>query len=88
MADDKRTLQAALRGCARPFEDARMVFIRDTLAVDRLWVSPNLRQAVDDHPRLSVVDEVPLAFAKQGNMSSPWQLSEVVLPQPADAVPA
>jgi hypothetical protein len=88
MADDKRTLQAALRGCAQPFEDARMVFIRDTLAVDHLWVSPNLRQAVEDHPRLSVVGEVPLSFAKQGNMSSPWQLSEVVLPQPVEAVPA
>jgi hypothetical protein len=88
MADDKRTLQAALRGCARPFDEARMVFIRDTLSVDHLWVSPNLRQAVEEHPRLSVVGEVPLAFAKQGNMSSPWTLSETELPQPAMPVHA
>lgn len=86
MPDDKRVLQVALRGCARPFEDARMVFIRDTLTVDHLYVSPNLRQAVEDHPRLTLVDEVPLSFGPQGNMSSPWSLSEVVLPSPL-AVP-
>jgi len=87
MPDDKRTLQVALRGCARPYEDARMVFIRDTLTVDHLWVSPNLREAVEAHPRLSIVGEVPLSFAKKGNMNSPWKLSETELPQPAIAVP-
>ena len=88
MPDDKRTLQAALRGCARPFDEARMVFIQDTLAVDHLWVSPNLRDAVEEHPRLTIVGEVPLAFAAKGNMRSPWALSEVDLPQPAIAEPA
>lgn len=88
MPDDKRTLQAALRGCARPFDEARMVFIQDTLAVDHLWVSPNLRDAVEEHPRLTIVGEVPLSFAAKGNMSSPWTLSEVDLPQPAIAEPA
>jgi hypothetical protein len=87
MPDDMKALQVAVRGCARGFEDARMVFIRDTLSVDRLWVSPNLRQAVEEHPRLSIVGEVPLAFAKKGNMTSPWKLSETELPQPAVAVP-
>jgi hypothetical protein len=86
MPDDERALQVALRGCARPFEDARMVFIRDTLTVDHLFVSPNLRQAVEDHPRLTLLDEVPLAFGKHGNMNSPWSLSEVVLPT-TQAVP-
>ena len=83
MPDDKRTLQVALRGCARPFDEARMVFIRDTLTVDHLWVSPNLREAVEEHPRLTLLDEVPLAFGVKNNMTSPWALSEVVLPQPA-----
>src|SRR5690606_33109631 len=87
LPDDKRTLQVAMRGCAREFDEARMVFIRDTLSVDRLWVSPNLRQAVEDHPRLSIVGEVPLSFATKGNMSSPWSLSETILPQPSQAVP-
>jgi hypothetical protein len=82
MADDKAALMTALRGCARPFADARMVFIKDTLSVDHLWVSPNLRQAVEEHPRLKIVGEVPLAFGPQGNLQSPWQLSTVELPTP------
>jgi hypothetical protein len=65
-----------------------MVFIRDTLTVDHLWVSPNLRQAVEEHPRLTISGEVPLSFAAKGNMLSPWKLSETELPQPAVAVPA
>ena len=59
-----------------------MVFIRDTLSVDKLWVSPNLRAAVEAHPRLKIVDEIPLAFGAQGNMQSPWKLSTVDLPKP------
>jgi hypothetical protein len=88
MPDDKRTLQVAMRGCARAYEEARMVFIRDTLSVDHLWVSPNLRQAVEEHPRLTLAGEVPLSFAKKGNMISPWTMSETELPLPAVAVPA
>ena len=65
----------ALRGCAVPQETARMVFIRDTLTVNTLWVSPSLRTEVEQHPRLSIVGEVPLAFSPDGVMSSPWALS-------------
>ena len=74
MADDRRALQVSIRGCARPAEDARMVFIQDTLAVQRLWVSPNLRSAVEAHPRLSIAEEIPLAFGAKGAMASPWNL--------------
>ena len=73
LADDERALQAAVRGCAEPPHDARMVFIRDTLSLERFFVSPSLRQAVEDHPRLRVVEEIPLRF-EQGTMVSPWQL--------------
>jgi hypothetical protein len=44
------------------------------LAVDRLWVSPSLRAAVEAHPRLSIVREIPLTFGAQGAMESPWAL--------------
>ena len=74
MADDRRALQVAVRGCARPAEDARMVLIQDTLTVDRLWVSPNLGDAVEAHPKLSIVGEVPLSFDASGTMKSPWSL--------------
>jgi hypothetical protein len=75
MADDRRAISVALRGCAVPQETARMVFIRDTLTVNTLWVSPSLRGEVEQHPRLSIVDEVPLAFSDAGVMTSPWALS-------------
>ncbi len=75
MPDDKRALEVALRGCAQPQADARMVFIRDTLTVDQLWVSPNLRQAVEEHPRLSLIEEVPLQFGVDGAMLCPWKLA-------------
>ncbi len=60
MPDDRRAIMAALRGCAYPPETARMVFIRDTLTLDKLFVSPSLRQAVEEHPRLSLAGEIPL----------------------------
>jgi hypothetical protein len=74
MADDRRALQVALRGCGTTAEAARLVFIQDTLKLDRLWVSSNLRPAVEAHPRLAVVGETPLSFAANGTMVSPWQL--------------
>jgi hypothetical protein len=74
MADDRRALQVAMRGCGQTPEAARMVLIRDTLTLDRLWVSPSLRAEVEAHPRLSIVDESPLAFDAGGVMTSPWQL--------------
>ena len=77
MPDDRRALQVALRGCAVPPDQARMVFIRDTLSLEHFFVSPSLRQAVLDHPRLTLADEVPMNFGTAGNMLSPWALSAV-----------
>lgn len=76
MPSDRAAIEVGVRGCARPQADARMVFIRDTLTVDHLWVSPNLRQAVEAHPRLSIIEEVPLEFTANGVMRCPWALSE------------
>lgn len=74
MADDRRAIQAALRGCGEEQENARLVFLRDTLTLDRLWVSPSLRSQVEAHPRLKIVDETPLAFGDHGAMCSPWKM--------------
>lgn len=75
MPGDKQALQVAVRGCAVPnYDDVRMVFIRDTLTLDRLWVSPNMRPLVEAHPRLQVVEETPLAFNDAGIMVNPWEL--------------
>lgn len=74
MADDRRALQAAVRGCARPWETACIAFIRDTLTLNTLWVSPSFQTEVEEHPRLTIVGEVPLSFNDQGAMATPWQL--------------
>jgi hypothetical protein len=74
MPDDRRALQVAVRCCGQPEADARLVLIRDTLTLDRLWVSHSLRPAVEAHPRLAITEEVPLAFDADGTMTRPWRL--------------
>lgn len=78
MADDERALHVAVRGCAEPPDEAKMVFIRDTLSLEHFYVSPSLRETVEAHPRLKIVDEVPLSF-EDGVMCSPWQMEPAKL---------
>ena len=56
----------------------RLVFIRDTLSLDRLWVSANLREFVEEYPQLEVVAHRPLTFSPDGSMKSPWDLETVI----------
>ncbi|MEM7530740.1 MAG: DUF2088 domain-containing protein [Chloroflexota bacterium] len=74
MPNDQQAIQLALRGAATPLHDARIVMIPNTLQLDKLWVSTNLRTDIDAHPRLTFDDECPLAFDEQGMMTSPWQM--------------
>jgi hypothetical protein len=74
MADDQRALQAASHCCAVPQPATRMVFLEDTLHVQRLWISPALRSAAEAHPRLRIVGECPLAFTPAGALASPWRM--------------
>ncbi|MCB0161918.1 MAG: hypothetical protein KDD83_27455, partial [Caldilineaceae bacterium] len=76
MPNDRQTLNVAMRGCAVPPDEARLVFIRDTLTLDRIYVSPSLRAAVEAHPRLTITGEVPLQFDDNGVMCSPWEMGE------------
>ncbi len=75
LPNDKQALQVALLGCGNLSEAARLVFIRNTLTLDRLWVSPSLRSAIEGQARLSIIDERPLAFTDDGTMMSPWQMA-------------
>ncbi len=74
LPDDRRALMVAMRGCGMPDENVRMVFIENTLMLERIWVSPNLRAEVEAHPRLRVLSEISLEFDARGIMQSPWQL--------------
>ena len=75
MPADEQSLQVAIRGCARPPEEARMVFIQNTLFVDEFFASPSLLEEIEAHPRLSVTSEHPLSFSEVGVMASPWELN-------------
>ena len=70
---DQRAIQYAIRGCGQPWETARLMFIRNTLAMDEFWTSPSLRTEIEGHERLSIVGETPLTFMN-GLMTCPWQL--------------
>jgi hypothetical protein len=74
LPSDQEALQVSLRCCGQPQATARIVLIRDTLTLDKLWVSPSLRPAIEAHERLSVIDEVPLNFDAAGAMTSPWEM--------------
>lgn len=75
MPADEQSLQVAIRGCARRPEEARMVFIKNTLMVDEFYASPSLREEIENHSRLSIESEQPLAFSGSGVMASPWRLN-------------
>lgn len=76
LADDRRVLQVALHCCGQPPSAARLVFIQDTLALDRLWISSSLRPVVEARPHVTIVEEIPLAFTANGTMASPWSFKD------------
>jgi len=77
LADDRQTIQAAVRGCGQPQQETvRLVFIHDTLSLDRFWVSPSLRETVEAQSGLKVVETAPLRFDETGRMVDPWELGD------------
>ena len=64
-----------MRGRGQPYEAARIVLMRDTLTLDQLWASPSLGPAVEAHPRISALEEIPFTFSQDGTMTSPWRLT-------------
>lgn len=72
--NDQSALGVSLHNCGYPLGEVRLVFIRDTLTLTRLWVSTNLREFVEGHPQLEVVACRPLTFSPDGSMKSPWDL--------------
>ena len=68
MASDRQAIQAALRTSTLPDPaDVRLAWIRDTLAVDHLWVSANLAAVVAERPGVTVTGPPqPLRFDAAG----------------------
>jgi hypothetical protein len=74
-ASDAECLQAALRMCGASDESARMVRVRNTLALDRLLVSEAFASELRDRDDLRVIGPASRwAFDETGNLdpSSPW----------------
>ena len=64
----------SLRVCGQPQATALMVFMHDTLTLDEMWISPSLRAEAEAHPRIEILNELPLGFDADGTMTSPWAL--------------
>ena len=76
MPDDRKAIQAAVRGCGRRPEVARIVWIENTLRTDRMWISPSLMKEAEAHGQIRVGEETPLTFSESGAMLSPWRMKE------------
>lgn len=75
LPNDRSTLEVALRSNQRPPAQAQMLFIKDTLSLDHVWLSPNLASDWEAQPGCTLGDEVPLSFAECGAMVQPWDLT-------------
>ncbi len=72
---DHSALAVALRSNQQQPSQARMLFIKDTLSLDHVWLSPNLAADWAAQPGCSLGPDVPLSFADCGAMVQPWDLT-------------
>lgn len=72
MNSDRDALAVALKTCNRITpETARIVRIKNTLELHRVWVSPSLLEVVEPHENLSIAgDEKPMPFDSSGRLLS------------------
>ena len=74
MINDERAIQVAVRTCGQPWTTSKILFIDNTLRLDRFWISPSLRDEAAAHSRLTIKGDVPLKFDEGGFIQSPWKL--------------
>ena len=77
-ASDRQCLQwvAATAGKMNP-DDVTFGWIRNTLALDRVAVSVNLRARLDGQAHVDVVDDIETEWDEQGNLVSPFEHARV-----------
>jgi hypothetical protein len=75
MPDDRMAIQAAIRGCGKKPADARIVMINNTLRLERMWISPNLKDEAERNRRITLLGEIPLTFSPAGNLCRPWEMA-------------
>ena len=72
---DRQVLELSLNSIQTRPEQARILFIDDTLSLGRAWMSPNLAAEWAAAPHCRTGPEVGLAFDDSGLMTSPWNLA-------------
>ena len=72
---DDLALRIALNASACPPDQVRLMFATDTLHVSEVLVAPWLADEVNRADDLELVERVPLTFADDGRMTSPWCLA-------------
>src|SRR5262249_9011253 len=72
-ASDRESLQwaAATAGQTNP-DDVSYGWIRNTLALDRVAISDNLRERVANQPLIQIEGEIDVQWDKCGNLVSPF----------------
>jgi len=70
MPADREAILLALKTCARVrHPQSRIVWIRNTLALDRIRVSEPLLGELTGHPQIEIAgDPAPMPFDAQGNL--------------------
>jgi len=70
MPTDREAILLALKTCARVrHPQSRIVWIRNTLALDRIRVSEPLLGELTGHPQIEIAGEAaPMPFDEQGNL--------------------
>ena len=73
MPTDKEAIQLALKTCFRvKHPETRIVWIRNTLALEKIFASEPLLPEIRRNPHLEILDEPrPMQFDAQGNMIHP-----------------
>ena len=70
---DREAISVALNTCRRRGEGALVGYVRDTLALDAIYLSEGFLDAARRHPRLKVEsDPAPLRFDEGGWLGSPF----------------
>jgi hypothetical protein len=70
MPTDREAILLALKTCARVIHpQSRIVWIRNTLSLERIWASEPLRPEIEGHPQLEIAGEaVPMPFGAEGDL--------------------
>jgi hypothetical protein len=70
LKNDRQAIQAAIKTCnVENRDDVRLVRVKNTVALEHIWVSETLAPYCEQHPSLDLLGPAaPFAFDKDGNL--------------------